>query len=192
MPRDAPGVPPRIVAPRKANKTGRAGRVDRKRMPKTSPKACGFEQFAWQGLELLESPAWRAMSPNTRRLIDRLQVEQAYQAGAQNGELIISYEQFEEYGIGKNYVSGAIEEAEFLGLLRTRRGGKSAGRNHPNRYRLTWIGGWDRNGEVIGATHEWQQRTEEEIAAWRADRQDRRVASRARKARQKIQKSPPN
>ena len=85
--------------------------------------------------DLLESPAWRSLSINARRLLDFLMIEQIKHHGKTNGRLLAPRRQLWEAGIGQHHVSPAIEECERLGLLDCRRG---VGR-HPNTYALTWL-----------------------------------------------------
>ncbi|MEL7030177.1 MAG: hypothetical protein AAGL49_13455 [Pseudomonadota bacterium] len=185
-PRDAQGSiagwrPRRRRAVRRADKTGRDGKLDRKRNPKISPKDCGVDRFAWLPLALLKSHAWSTQSINTRKLIDFLQIEHHAHGGVANGELLAPYRQLEEYGLTHDAIRPAIEEAVYLGLLRFRQGGRYAGSHHPNLYRLTWLGGWDAKGQLLDPTNEWKGRTNAEIKAWKRDRKKQRNAKRNRK-----------
>ena len=38
-------------------------------------------QFAWQLIEMLESPAWRVLTLSARRVFDRIQIEHAHHGG---------------------------------------------------------------------------------------------------------------
>ena len=122
--------------------------------------------------ELLISPSWRLMSTNTARLMNFLLVEQMNHAGMENGNLMATYEQLTDYGLTRCKITEAIEEAEFLGLIRSKRGGRWAGSNQPSQYRLTFYA--DKNG--CPATNEWKTRTEEQIRAWKKDRAANRKA----------------
>jgi hypothetical protein len=56
--------------------------------------------FIAHALEMRLSPAWRAASSEVRLLLDRLEVEHAANGGAQNGQLVVTYDQFAEWGFG--------------------------------------------------------------------------------------------
>ena len=84
---------------------------------------------------LLESPAWRALGINARRLIDVLMIEHLRHGGKANGALKAPRRQLEQAGIGARYVSAAIQEAEALGLvIAHRRGCRVA-----TLYELAWL-----------------------------------------------------
>ena len=156
-------TPQRRQAWSKPDKRGRSGGRQRKKNPPTRPSDCGADHWAWQPLDLVASPVWSALSINARRVLDRLMVEQVAQGGVANGELCVSYDQFVEAGCSRRLVSTAIAELEAAGVLAVRRRGRIAGENLPNLYRLTWLGGRDANGEIIGPSHEWKGRTAEHV-----------------------------
>ena len=137
-------------------RTGRASKAHRP--PKDEP-------WIWLTRELLNSPAWRARSINTVRLIDFLCVEHMNHAGTENGNLMATYDQLVAYGLTRSAIRMAVEEAKFLGLIRFRRGGRWAGTNQPSIYRLTFLA--DRDGNP--PTNEWKGKTEDEITAWKQE-----------------------
>jgi hypothetical protein len=51
-------------------------------------------------LALLSSPAWRALSGEALLLLSRIEIAQMKTGGHKNGELVVTYEQFEAYGVG--------------------------------------------------------------------------------------------
>jgi hypothetical protein len=57
----------------------------------------GSRRFAWVPLDILESGAWRGLSINARRMMDRLLIENARHMGEKNGSLRVSFLQFERY-----------------------------------------------------------------------------------------------
>jgi hypothetical protein len=83
--------------------------------------------------DLIASPAWRARSIHCVRLLDRLELENCAHAGKENGYLIVTYDQFVAYGIGRRFVRRAIEEAVKLGLAKVTRQGlyRGAARRQP-------------------------------------------------------------
>ena len=129
------------------------------------------EPWVWLTRELLSSPAWRAMSPNTARLIQFLLMEHCNHAGRENGALVATYKQLEAYGLSRNCIRAAIQEARDLGLIRCRPGGRFKDPENPEQrpvraptlYRLTLLP--DRDGNP--PTNDWKGKTEEDIAGMR-------------------------
>ncbi len=173
------------------DKTGRSasGKL-KKHKPKNSPKACGFEQFGWYPLELMESEPFRALSPNSRRLLDRLVIEHLHHGGVENGRLMATHDQLRDYGLTASSIREAIDECVAFGLIRVKLGGRWAGTNRPNRYRLTWIGWIDGDGFAQNPTNKWKGVTADFIAAWRAERKAKRAARRKWQARRKTEVTP--
>jgi hypothetical protein len=114
------------------------------------------EPWVWQTSELLSSAAWRAIF---------LMVEHRAHAALENGNLAATYDQLVEWGIGRRFIRQATEEAEFLGLVRTERGGRWAGTNAPSSYRLTFYA----SAGGTPPTNEWKGKTPEAIAEWYRD-----------------------
>jgi hypothetical protein len=152
----------------------------------------GDQPFVWHQAELLRSPAWRRRSINCIRLVDFLLVEQMAHAGLENGNLLAPFDQLEAWGIGRRLIADAVDEAEALGLIGVRRGGrKGLVANHLSTYRLTFYATrctpegtakpyWS------GPTNEWQRfKTADEvdaaIAAARAAREKQRRSLKNRK-----------
>ena len=104
-------------------RTGRAARAHRP--PKDEP-------WVWLTRELVSSPAWRSRSINCARLIDFLMVEHKNHAGTENGNLMATYDQLVPWGLTRSEIRAAIDEAEFLGLVRFERGGRWAETNKPS------------------------------------------------------------
>ena len=159
-------------------RTGRAAKAHR------PPKG---EPWVWLTRELLASPAWRHQSVNTARLIAFLLIEHMNHAGTENGTLKATHEQLRVYGLGANSIRDAIEEAEFLGLIRFKRGGRWAGSNQPSQFRLTFQP--DRDGN--SPTNDWKRRSEEQIHQWRKDRKARRKGRKIQKAAHKSKSTVP-
>lgn len=106
--------------------------------------------------ELRESPAWQALPDNARRILDRLELEHLRHGGADNGNLICTYTDFEKAGIRRASIALAIRQCVALGFLEiTQRGRRSAASFHtPSTYRLTYLSGCGSSPE---ATHEWRR-----------------------------------
>lgn len=117
------------------------------------------QPWAWMTREMLESPAYVGLSRAALLSLSRLQLEHMAHAGRENGALIVTYEQFIEYGVAKNGIASAIRELEEAGFAQVMvRGGKSFGTvNVPSQYRLTWLP--DFNGNK--PTHEWRRKQRE-------------------------------
>ena len=135
------------------------------------------EPWAWQTSEMLASPPWRARSVNARKLIDFLLIEHTNHAGLENGALMATHHQLAEYGLTPCHIREAIDEAEFLGFIRTKRGGRRNLTNQPSTFRLTWIPDRD----FAPPTNEWKAVTEESISQWKQERRSQRQAHRLRK-----------
>jgi hypothetical protein len=85
---------------------------------------------------LLESPAWRGLSINGRRLVDFLMIEHMRRGGQHNGSLRATYNQLKTFGISnRSRVAQAITEAEAAGIVHCRRGGMRVATT----YTLTWL-----------------------------------------------------
>jgi hypothetical protein len=60
-------------------------------------------QFSALTIDMLRSPARRALSLSARRILDRLEVESADHGGNDNGKLPCTYQHFMEWGIGMGH-----------------------------------------------------------------------------------------
>ena len=138
------------------------------------------EPWVWLTRELVSSPAWRCRSINCVRLIDFLMVEHMNHAGTENGNLKATYDQLVPWGLTRSEICSAIDEVEFLGLVRFERGGRWAETNKPSTYRLTFLA--DR--EDYPPSNEWKGKTVEAIETWKQDRTQRNRKRRER--RQKL------
>jgi hypothetical protein len=141
---------------------------------KTAKKAKGVgppagEPWAWLTRELLESPSMRSLSPAARACLDRLMIEHMHHAGKENGRLVVTYDQFADFGIRRRSVAAAIAELRDVGLVMVDRGRRLNGFNDPNRYELTWIGTDARPGPL----NRWKAFTADAIATQKADHKSR-------------------
>lgn len=75
------------------------------------------QAFVWLTRDIIESPAWRAMSQNARLVIDRVCLEHMAHGGGQNGFLPVTYDDFENAGIRRGSIRRAIAEALALGFV---------------------------------------------------------------------------
>src|SRR5262245_65720196 len=86
------------------------------------------DQWSARRREMLESPAYRALSQSAHRVISRIELELCYHGGNDNGQLPVTFEDFIEYGIERGSIAPALREGEALGFLsdhRSRQGRKS-------------------------------------------------------------------
>lgn len=133
------------------------------------------EPWVWNTRELLCSVAWRAMGINTRRLIDFLFIEHMNHAGTENGQLIATYDQLTAFGLTRESISDAKDEAIALGLVRIE--GERQMRVS-SRHRLTMYPSLG----AVKPTNEWRHVTEADVAAFREERDNRRKAALLRPA----------
>ena len=76
------------------------------------------QQWSWWTIEMLGSPAYRALSVSAHRVIARIRMEFGNHGGQDNGKLPVTYRDFHAYGIHPNAISPAIREAVALGWIR--------------------------------------------------------------------------
>lgn len=126
---------------RRHDKTGRStGAMATSRFAKQNRPPQG-EGFVWFTRQIMRSSAFRAMSLNARKLVDRVLIEHMDHGGAQNGELIVTYADLVDWGIRRNSIPPAIAEVVALGILEHRPGRAShiAGKGHPQVFRISWL-----------------------------------------------------
>lgn len=83
------------------------------------------EPFVRIKYSMKESPAWKVLTLSARRVLDRIEIEFGRHKGRPeaNGELIVPYAHFVEYGIGRNEIGPAVRELVALGFVRITRVG---------------------------------------------------------------------
>lgn len=136
------------------------------------------DQGGWMALtlDMLESAAYRTLSPNGRKCWDRLTLEHVAHGGRENGRLIVTHEQFIDYGVTGEYVADGLDELAYKGLIKMQRGKAGNGTAHPTVFTLTFMGTYD----GAPATNEWKRFTVAEAKLWsevvRKQRADARAA----------------
>jgi len=100
-------------------------KADRLRLNRNRPP--DGEPWIWFSRQLMESDAWRTQPLNTRRVVERIEIEHMMHAGTANGRLVVTYKDFEKWGIRRESIPGAIEDARKRGLIYVRRGGRCYG-----------------------------------------------------------------
>jgi hypothetical protein len=114
-------------------------------------------QWVAHRIDMIQSPAWRALSLSARRVLDRIEIEHAAHGGAENGRLPVTYDDFVRYGIHRHAVAPAIREAVALGFLKIRESGRAGNADfrRPNIFELTYL------PTQIAATDDWAKIAEE-------------------------------
>jgi hypothetical protein len=141
-------------------------------------------------LEMLVSPAYQILNLSARRALDRIEIEHMQHGGQDNGRLLVTYDQLEDFGIHRDSIGGALRELAVLGFIEiTRRGRPNAGEHRwPNLFRLTYMPtkeglGWK------SPTHEWRSIQSPEHATLLAD--TARASSARGRRNQKYKRKPP-
>jgi hypothetical protein len=119
-------------------------------------------QFAPRLIEMLESPAYRALSLSARRVLERIEIELAHHGGRDNGGLPVTYDDFKHYGIHRMAIGPAIRELvalKFIEITKPGRAGNAEFRT-PNLFRLTY-----RHTKREEPSHEWRRIATTEQAA---------------------------
>jgi len=126
-------------------------------MKKNSRRIDG--QFVPHLREMLESPAYRALSLSARRILDRLEIEWAHHGGTTNGKLVVTFAQFIEYGLYRDAIAPSIREVGALGFAEVTQRGRAGNADfrRPSEYRVTYLPTAD-----APPTHEWRQITEDD------------------------------
>jgi hypothetical protein len=98
------------------------------------------ESFVQHWSRLIESRAWRSLSRYAFLALFRLEAEHCNHAGKENGWLVVTYDQFEEWGIPRRWIKPVVTELVNAKLLVIERQGRAAkGDGVPSLYRLTYL-----------------------------------------------------
>jgi hypothetical protein len=118
-------------------------------------------QFSPRRIDMLSSPAWRALSLSAHRVIDRISIELMHHGGADNGRLPVTYDDFEKYGIHRHSIAPAIREAAALGFVEITKEGRAGNAEwrRPHLFRLTFARS---DNERSDGTHEWKNISKED------------------------------
>ena len=120
------------------------------------------EAWVWITREMMESPAWSALTAPAKRVIERILIEHMHHAGTENGELIVTFDDFQAFGVSRRAIKSAIQVAVRLGFIDvTFRGVRSHGAaRRPSKYSITWL---PRN-DATPPTNRWKSILTEEQA----------------------------
>jgi hypothetical protein len=157
-----------------------------------SPPRDGRAAWLWLSMDMLESPAWRALPSNSYRVVERILVEFGRHGMRGNGDLVVTHNDFEAWGIRRQSLREAIAIAEALGFIEVVFRGTAARAEFrfPSRYRLTFrpheILTDDGRSEPVQQTDEWTriksvQDAERIIAETREQLQDQRESERGQR-----------
>ncbi len=80
-------------------------------------------QFIAHNREMRESVAWQYMPDEAFRVLLRLELEHMHQGGAENGNLIVTHQQFIDAGVARNAVAPLIRVLAALGFVEVTRKG---------------------------------------------------------------------
>jgi hypothetical protein len=144
------------------SKWQRGGIAGRKRRTKIEGQWVAYTR------EMIESPAYRVLSLQARKILRRLEIEHCSHGGAENGRLPCTYDDFVRYGCWRKGITEALIEACALGFVRIISIGKRPYGDVPGRpstYRLTYLHTHDG-----AATHEWKKIESIEMARDAVDR----------------------
>lgn len=99
--------------------------------------------YSSRPMELMESFALRVLSRAAHLALLRIEIELRRHGGCDNGKLIVTKEQFVEFGIHPRMVAPALRELEALGIIiiTVRGRGGNAEHRQPNRFRLNFMCG---------------------------------------------------
>jgi hypothetical protein len=103
-------------------------------------KQARSDNFIKRRRSLNESAAMAALTLAAHRVLLRLEIELMQHAGRNNGKLICTFDDFEQFGIRRKSIAPAIRLLATVGLVEiTLRGWRLASYGRPARYRLTYL-----------------------------------------------------
>lgn len=139
------------------------------------------DQGGWMAItrDFLESAAYRSLSVNGRKCLDRLIIEHIGHNRLENGRLVVTHEHFIDYGVTGEYVGDALDELAYKGLLKAERGKAGNGTAHPTIFTLTFDGRHD----GAAASNEWKKFTMAEARLWSEAVRKQRADDRAKVGR---------
>ena len=120
---------------------------------KTIKRNSVAQYFTSRPVELIASPALRILSRAGHLALLRIELELRQHAGRCNEKLIVTKEQFVEFGLHPRMVAPALRELEALGIIRIEHGrGGNAEHRQPNRFLLNYLcGAVDADEQITNA-----------------------------------------
>jgi hypothetical protein len=112
--------------------------------------------FVGKLLEMLESPAFMVLSWAAHKVLYRLEAELMHHGGANNGKLIVTFDQFGKHRVRRKAIAPALRELEALGFIEIVERGcaGNAGYGKPNVFRLTYRPAVEAPED---GSHEWRR-----------------------------------
>jgi hypothetical protein len=98
--------------------------------------------WCWFTAEMLESPAWRALTGNAMKIVLRIALEHLKHGGLENGLLPVTYRDFEKCGVRRNAVRESKLIAIHLGWIDETSAGEVPWHGNirkPSTFALTWL-----------------------------------------------------
>jgi hypothetical protein len=98
--------------------------------------------WCWLTAEMLESPAWRALTGNAMKVVLRIALEHLKHGGVENGLLPVTYHDFVRWGVRRNAIREAIVVAINLGWIDKTSTGEVPWHGdirRPSTFALTWL-----------------------------------------------------
>jgi hypothetical protein len=122
------------------------------------------DQGGWMAItrEFLESPAYRTLSVNGRKCLDRLIVEHIGHGRQHNGRLIVTHDQFYDYGVTAESIADGLDELAFKRLISMAKGRAGNGTAHPTIFTITFDGTHD----GAPASNGWRSVTMDDAKRW--------------------------
>jgi hypothetical protein len=148
---------------------------------KTVKRNALAQYFTSRPVELLTSSAFRILSLSAHRALARIESELRQHAGNGNGKLIVTKEQFIEFGIERRAIAPALRELDALGIAIITVHGRGGNAEHkqPNRFLLNYMCGAVDAHDLI--TNSWKrfktlEEADEVAATARANKDPLKVA----------------
>jgi hypothetical protein len=142
------------------------------------------EIWIWITEGMILSPAFTSLSVNAGKAFWRIIVEYLKTGRKENGNLIVTYPNFRDYGVTWSFIGDAIDELVYKGLVRVKRGRAGDGTAHPNLYCLTFVG----DHEGCAPSNDWKGISQEDADRWPEVR-GKRAAERSKRAGRKRKSS---
>jgi hypothetical protein len=113
------------------------------------------QQWTWSTIEMLQSPAYRALNLSERRVIDRIRIEYAHHGGRDNGKLPVTFRDFHRYGVRWSSIAPSVRAAHALGFIRVTQYGMASNAEFraPTLFALTHL---PTNDDQVTATNDWK------------------------------------
>jgi hypothetical protein len=102
--------------------------------------------WCWLTVDMLASPAWRALPGNAMKIVMRIALEHLRHGGVENGQLPVTYQDFARWGVRKNSVREAQLVAIRLGFVDRTSVGEVPWHGDirsPSTFGLTWLPRYD-------------------------------------------------